>query len=76
MRPLILNDLIEEAEDKTGNSMRACSPTTSASLRLTKPVCGGVEAYNERSYIFSIVAKGYRLCVTSPPILLKNQWEI
>ena len=29
--------------------MRAYSPATSAIRRVTKPVCGGVEAYNERS---------------------------
>ena len=34
----------------------------------TMPVCGGVEAYND-PYVLSIVAKGHRLCFTSPPLL-------
>ena len=27
-------------------------------------------------YVLSIVAKGYRLCFMSPPLLLKAAWEI
>ena len=27
-------------------------------------------------YVLSIVAKGYRLCLTSPPLLLESRWEI
>ena len=46
---------------------------------MTKPVCGGVEAYPYQPSLcvnVSIVAKGYRFRFTSPPLLLKVPWEI
>ena len=43
----------------------------STSRRVTKSVCGGVKAYNERS-----LAKWCRLCFTSPPLLHKTPWEM
>ena len=56
--------------------MRMCSPpTTGSSRRETERVCGGVEAYNERS-LCVIVTKGYRLRFTSPPLIRKTPCEI
>ena len=57
--------------------MRACSPTIDGIWGMTMPVCGGVEVYIANDpYVLSIVAKGYRLRFTSPPLLLKTPWEI
>ena len=50
MRPLRLRNPVEEEAEEIENSQNeGVLPTTSASRRATKPVCGGVEAYNERS---------------------------
>ena len=53
--------------------MRMYSPTTSSSWRGTERVCGGMEAYNERSLSYP---KGYRLRFTSPPLLRETPLEI
>ena len=47
-------------------------PTNNSSRRETEQFSGGVETYYERSFlknVLSIVAKGYRLRFTSPPLL-------
>ena len=60
-----------------GNKQSGCAPPTSiSSRRETEQLCGGVETYYERSFILSIVAKGYRLRFTSPPLLRQTPWEI
>ena len=57
--------------------MRACSPPTiSASWGTTMPVCGGVKAYNERSFCVKYRSQGYKLYFTSPLLLLQTPWEI
>ena len=52
MRPLTLRNLMEEGAEKIGNSQNegiTPPPPRSPSRRVTKPVCGGVEVYNQRS---------------------------
>ena len=50
-------------------------PTISASRGKTMPVCGGVEAYNERSLHVKYRSQGVQT-FTSPPLLHKAPWEI
>ena len=47
--PQVKKPVEEEAEEIENSQNEGVLPTTSASRRATKPVCGGVEAYNERS---------------------------
>ena len=37
------------------------------------PFC---EAYNERALRVMYLSQGYRLCFTSPPLLLKTPWAL
>ena len=49
--PLTPNVPVEpEGAEETGNRTEGVPPTTRASRWTTMPVCGGVEAYNERSF--------------------------
>ena len=43
--------------------------------RLSQFVKGWKRIMND-PYVLSIVAKGYRLCIMSPPLLLESPWEI
>ena len=71
--------------DGAGDRAGPCRPPLSLGLaslrkassrRETELVCGGVEAYKNDPYVLSIVAKGYRLRFTSPPLLCETPWEI
>ena len=36
----------------------------------------GLKCTTNNPFVLSIIAKGYRLCLTSPPLLLQTPWEI
>ena len=76
-RPLALNDLVKgRAEDTRNGQNEGMFPPQPVPVGETKPVCGGVEAYNERSLHISMVAKGYRLRFYESILLHKTPWEI
>ena len=58
--------------------MRACSPPPQ-SVPVGGRLCEFVEGWKHIKndpFVLSIVAKGYRLRFTSPPLLLQTPWEI
>ena len=59
--------------------MRACPPPPPQSVPVGGRLCQFVEGskcITNDPYVSSIVAKGFRLRFTSPPLLLKIPWEI
>ena len=56
--------------------MRACFPHNQFQSSTTVSVYGGWKCITNDPFVSSIVAKGYRLRFTSPPLLLQTPWEI